>query len=104
MAAVGCTAANHVSQIDRTSSPRLNAQLLAGSGLRFAAARALARVPCDVSAMLPASSAAPHRHGSGADAAAPNARIAAAGGLINVCTACHTESTNGTLSAKNSTR
>src|SRR5215475_12436389 len=102
MAIVGWVVANHVSQTARTSSPKLNAQLLSGSGERFAAARALAFVPCEVSAMPPARRAAPQRQGSGADAAALKASRAAAGGRIKVCTACQMESMYGILSARNS--
>src|SRR5271157_5683006 len=76
MAALGCAVANHTTQTDSTSSPKLRAQLLRGSGLRFTAARALALVPWDVSAMPPASRAAPQRQTSGAAAVAPKARRA----------------------------
>src|SRR5208283_527536 len=103
IATVGCVVANQVSQTARMSSPKLNVQLLSGSGDMFAAARALALVPCEVRAMLPASNAAAQRQGSGAAAVAPNASRAAAGGRIKVCTACQMESTYGTLSARNST-
>jgi hypothetical protein len=58
----------------------------------LAAARALAFVPCEVSAMPPATRAAAQRHGSGAAAVALNASSAAAGGRINVWIACQTES------------
>src|SRR6516225_5924234 len=102
MAIAGCAVANQVSHTASISSPKLSAQLLKGSGDIFAAARALAFVPCDVSAIPPASSAAPHRQASGAAAVALNANKAAAGGRINVCTACQIESINGTLSARNS--
>ena len=92
MAIVGCAEENQASHMASMSSPRLNAQLLSGSGNMLAAARALAFVPCEVSAMLPARSAAPQRQGSGAAAVALNASRAAAGGRMNVCTACQTES------------
>src|SRR5215471_20940479 len=88
----GCAVANQVTQTAKRSSPKLKAQLLKGSGDMFTAARALAFVPCDVSAIPPASSAPTQRHGSVADAVTLNASRAAAGGRINVCTACHTES------------
>src|SRR4029077_8660719 len=79
----GCAVANQVSQTARTSSPKLNAQLLSGSGEMLAAARALAFVPCEVSAMPPATRAAAQRQGSGAVAVALNASKAAAGGRGN---------------------
>ena len=50
---------------DGMSSTRLRIQLLKGSGLVLAAARVVAFAPCDVSATLPASSAAPIFHCSG---------------------------------------
>src|SRR3974390_1576688 len=96
----GCTVANHVIHTANKSSPKLSAQLLRVSGDMFAAARALAFVPCDVSAIPPASNAAAHRHGSVAEAVTLNARSAAAGGRMKVCTACHTESPYGILSAR----
>src|SRR5579863_4111108 len=102
MAMVGCAEENQASQIARRSSPRLSAQLLSGSGDMLAAARALAFVPCEVSAMPPARSAAAQRQGSGAAAVALKANRAAAGGRMKVCTACQTESMYGTLSARNS--
>jgi len=76
--------------------------LLSGSGEMFAAARALALVPCEVSAMPPATRAAAQRQGSGAAAVALNASRAAAGGRTKVWMACQMESMKGTLSARNS--
>src|SRR5260370_42675245 len=80
--AVGWTAAIHVSHTASASSPKLSIQLLNGSGLVLTAARALALVPCDVSATPPARSAAPQRHSGGAATVAPYASSAAAGGRI----------------------
>jgi len=93
MVAVGCTVAIQVSQTARASSPKLNSQLLKGSGLVLTAARALAFVPCEVSATPPASSAALQRHSGGAATVALYARSAAAGGRINVWTASQMVST-----------
>src|SRR5215467_5816066 len=92
-AIVGWAVANQVSQTANISSPKLSAQLLSGSGDMFAAARALALVPCEVRAMLPASKAAAQRQASGAAAVAPKASSAAAGGRMKVWTACQMEST-----------
>jgi hypothetical protein len=83
--ASGCVVAIHVSQTAKTSSPKLKAQLLSGSGVVLTAARALAFVPCEVSATPPARSAAAHRHSAGAAPAAPYASSAAAGGRMKVC-------------------
>src|SRR5258707_3400441 len=82
MAAAGCAVANQVSQTARTSSPKLKAQLLSGSGEIFTAARALAFVPCEVRAMPPATRAAAQRQGSGAAAVGLKARRAAGGGRV----------------------
>lgn len=49
----GCAVAIHVNQTAKTSSPKLRAQLLSGSGVVLTAARALAFVPCEVSATPP---------------------------------------------------
>jgi hypothetical protein len=43
--ATGCTVAIQVSQTAKASSPKLNIQLLNGSGVVLTAARALALVP-----------------------------------------------------------
>src|SRR6266404_4781027 len=86
----GCTVAIQVNQTAKASSPKLSIQLLKGSGLAFTAARALAFVPCEVSATPPASSAAPQRHSGGAATVALYARSAAAGGRTNVWTASQT--------------
>src|SRR5260221_9286557 len=91
MAIAGCAVANQVSQTARTSSPKLKAQLLSGSGEIFTAARALAFVPCEVRAMPPATRAAAQRQGSGAAAVALKARRAAAGGRVKVWRGCHKE-------------
>ena len=64
-ASTGCVDANHARNTAIESSTKLNVQLLTGSGLTFAAARVVALAPCDVSATLPASSAAPIFHCSG---------------------------------------
>ena len=61
----GCAAANHARNTAIESSTRLSVQLLTGSGLTLAAARVVAFAPWDVSATLPASSAAPIFHCSG---------------------------------------
>src|SRR5215469_11664539 len=82
--ATGCALASHVSHTASASSPKLNVQLLNGSGLVFTAARALAFVPCEVSATPPASSAAAQRHSAPAPPAAAYARSAAAGGRMKV--------------------
>ena len=76
--------ASHDSQTAKMSSPKLNVQLLNGSGLRLTAARVLAFVPCEVSATPQASSAAPQRQAAPAPPAAAYARKAAAGGRMNV--------------------
>src|SRR6516164_9716515 len=102
-ASCGCVVANQVNHTANRSSPKLRAQLLSGSGERFAAARALAFVPWDVSATPPASNAAAQRQGSEAAAVTLKASKAAAGGRMKVCMACQTESMKGTLSARNST-
>lgn len=82
--ATGWAVAIHVSQTANTSSPKLKAQLLKGSGVVFTAARALAFVPWDVSATPPARSAAAQRHSAGAATAALYASSAAAGGRMKV--------------------
>src|SRR5208282_1849780 len=84
LVARGCAVAIHVSQTANTSSPKLNAQLLSGSGVVLTAARALAFVPCEVSATPPARSAAAQRHSAGAAPAALYASSAAAGGRMKV--------------------
>ena len=61
----GCVAANQERKTAIESSARLSVQLLTGSGVVLAAARVVALAPCDVSATLPASSAAPIFHCSG---------------------------------------
>src|SRR5258707_2768212 len=81
--AVGWTVAIHVSHTASASSPKLSSQLLNGSGLVLAAARALALVPCDVSATPPARSAPPQRHSGRAATGAPYASRPAAGGPIS---------------------
>ena len=68
--ATGCAVAIHVSQTAKTSSPKLKAQLLNGSGVVLTAARALAFVPCEVRATPPARSAAAQRHSAEAAPAA----------------------------------
>ena len=91
----GCSAAIQARKTTRPSSSRLSVQLLTGSGLTLAAARVLAFAPCDVSATLPASSAAASFHSSGTPSPA-NALYessAAAGGRMKVCTASQTLST-----------
>src|SRR5213076_1743270 len=100
--ASGWAVAIQVSQTARTSSPKLSAQLLNGSGLAFTAARALAFVPCEVRATPPAMSAALQRHSGAAPLAAAYASIAAAGGRMKVWTASQTVSKYGILSARNS--
>src|SRR5467141_5386180 len=100
----GWAVAIQVSQTAKTSSPKLNAQLLNGSGLVLTAARALAFVPCEARATPPASSAAPQRHSGGAPPAAAKARRAAAGGRMKVWIASQIVSKYGILSAKNSMR
>src|SRR3979411_1753488 len=102
--AMGCTVALQVSQTARTSSPKLRAQLLNGSGLALTAARALAFVPWAVRAIPPAINAAPQRHSGGAPPAAEKARSAAAGGRMNVWMASQAVSKYGILSARNSSR
>src|SRR6266403_953542 len=88
--AKGWTVAIQVSQTARTSSPKLSAQLLKGSGLAFTAARAQALVPCEVRATPPAMSAAPQRHSGAAPPAAAYASSDAAGGRMKVWTASRT--------------
>src|SRR5207253_9049018 len=61
----GWVDASQVRNTASESSPRLSVQLLTGSGLTLAAARVVALAPCEVSATLPASSAAPIFHCSG---------------------------------------
>ncbi len=68
--ASGWAVAIQVSQTARTSSPKLNTQLLSGSGLALTAARALAFVPWAVRAIPPAIKAAPQRHSAAAPPAA----------------------------------
>src|SRR5258705_12536310 len=99
MATAGCAVANQVSQTARTSSPKLKAQLLSGSGEIFTAARALAFGPCEVSAMPPARRAAAQRQGLGAAAVALNASRAASGGRIKVWMACQIVLIKGSLSS-----
>src|SRR5258707_11019170 len=100
----GWAVAIQVSQTAKTSSPKLNAQLLSGSGLALTAARALAFVPCEVRATPPASNAAPQRHSGGAAPAAAKVSRAAAGGRIKVWMASQKVSKYGILSARNSSR
>src|ERR1700687_4205869 len=95
----GWAVAIHVNQTASTSSPKLNAQLLNGSGLVLTAARALAFVPCEVRATPPARSAAPQRHSAAAPLAAAYAKTAAAGGRMNVWTASPMVSQDGILCA-----
>src|SRR5260370_42693851 len=78
--AVGWTAAIHVSHTASASSPKLSIQLLNGSGLVLAAARALALGPCDVSATPPARGAAPPRPFGRAATLGPYASNGARGG------------------------
>src|SRR5258707_15671515 len=104
MAAAGCAVANQVSQTARTSSPKLKAQLLSGSGEIFTAARALAFVPCGVRAMPPATRAAAQRQGSGAAAGGLKARRAAAGGGGKGGGGCQMGAVTGGLSGGKSMR
>src|SRR6185295_10192522 len=99
----GCVAASQERNTAIESSTKLSVQLLTGSGLTLAAARAVALAPCEVSATVPASSAAPIFHSSGTPPAkALYDRKAAAGGRMKVWTASQTLSTYGILSATNS--
>jgi hypothetical protein len=98
----GCCAAIQLRKTANASSPMLNAQLENGSGLVLAAARADALAPCDVSATLPASNAAPIFQTSGTAPNDDHAISAAAGGRMNVWTASQALSTSGILSAMNS--
>src|SRR5688572_3374664 len=95
MAAVqyGCSAAIHTRNTTSPSSNKLSTQLLTGSGLVLAAARVLALAPCDVSATLPASSAAPSFHSSDTFPKALYDKTAAAGGRMKVWTASQALST-----------
>ena len=89
----------------RPSSASEASQFVTGSGLVLMTARVDDFSPCAESATPPQTSAATIRHCSGtrlADAA--QARSAAAGTRMKVCTRSQTESTIGILSARNSTR
>src|SRR6185503_13064613 len=87
-----------------TSSPRLSAQLLNGSGEVLAAARVPALVRCVVIAIEPPSSATSAFAAGLASPSAVTATSAPPIGRTTVCTASHNESNHGILSATNSTR
>ena len=91
------------SPITKASSARLSPQLLNGSGLTFTAARVPALVKWPPAASVPPTIAVtPCSHGA-ASPSVETAITAPPSGRTTVCTVSHMVSTQGTLSATNST-
>ena len=102
-AARGWETTSHISTPTARSSPKEAAQFEKGSGLALIARRVLALIPCEERAIVPQRSAAAIRHDSETLLKAAKPSTAAAGARMKVCTASHTVSTAGILSAMNST-
>src|SRR6202051_3202965 len=98
----GCRVANQVRNTANPSSPKLSAKLENGSGEAVTAARTAVLPPWAAKAMAPPAAAAANCSQGDRAAVGGEARSAATGMRIKVCSAFQIRSKAGILSAKNS--